>query len=68
MFRARLHPTPAGLLLGLAVVALWAAMWIWFLTQIASVPQSAERRRSVNPELAAAYFWTAPVKASTAIS
>jgi hypothetical protein len=31
MLRFRLHPTPSGLFLGVAVIALWALMWLWFL-------------------------------------
>jgi len=51
MFRLRLHPTPAGLALGLLAVALWALMWIWFLIQVARGPESAARQPGATPEL-----------------
>jgi len=35
MFRLRLHPTPSGLVLGFAVIALWALLWVWFFAQLA---------------------------------
>ena len=52
MLRFRMHPTPAGLFLGLAVIALWAALWIWFFAQIARDVRSAQRQPRVSPELA----------------
>ena len=41
MFRLRLHPTPSGLALGLAVIALWALLWVWFLAQLAGGTRTA---------------------------
>jgi hypothetical protein len=52
MFSSRLHPTPTGLALGVLSIALWAAMWIWFLAQVATVPQNALRQQGPKPELA----------------
>jgi hypothetical protein len=34
MFNRRLHPTPSGFVFGLAVIALWALIWIWFFAQL----------------------------------
>lgn len=34
MFSRRLHPTPSGFAFGLAVIALWALIWIWFFAQL----------------------------------
>jgi hypothetical protein len=34
MFNRRLHPTPSGFAFGLAVIALWALIWIWFFAQL----------------------------------
>ncbi len=34
MFSRRLHPTPSALAFGLAVIALWALIWIWFFAQL----------------------------------
>jgi hypothetical protein len=67
MFRFRLHPTPAGLAFGVLGIALWALMWLWFLTQVARGPQNAARQPGPGPELArsfpaaAIYCMTSPV-------
>jgi len=34
MFSRRLHPTSSAFAVGLAVIALWALMWIWFFAQV----------------------------------
>ncbi|HET9752872.1 MAG TPA: hypothetical protein VFP52_07915 [Myxococcales bacterium] len=34
MFSRRLHPTASALVRGLALVALWALIWIWFFAQL----------------------------------
>jgi hypothetical protein len=34
MFSRRLHPTPSTLAFGLAVIAFWALIWIWFFAQL----------------------------------
>ena len=52
MFRLRLHPTPSGFAVGLAVIALWALLWVWFLTQLAGGTRAADARRVADlPEL-----------------
>jgi len=42
MFRLCLHPTRLGFAAGLVVIALWAALWIWFLAALAG-PRSDTR-------------------------
>jgi len=44
MFRLRLHPTPSGLVAGIAVIALWALLWLWFIAQLVQAPQSVTSR------------------------
>jgi len=34
MFRLRLHPTRSGLFFGIAVIAFWALLWLWFFGQL----------------------------------
>jgi hypothetical protein len=34
MFRLRLHPSRFGLFSGLAVIAFWALLWLWFFGQL----------------------------------
>lgn len=51
MFRLRLHPTPAGLALGVLLIALWALLLCWFLAQVARGPQVEARRRGPSPQL-----------------
>ena len=34
MFRLRLHPSPLGLLVGLAVIAFWALLWMSIVVQL----------------------------------
>lgn len=52
MFRLRLHPTPSGFAVGLAVIALWALLWVWFLAQLAGGPPTADARSVAElPEL-----------------
>jgi hypothetical protein len=46
MFSRRLHPTPSGFAFGLAVIALWALIWIWFFAQL-SPPRPAAVRKAV---------------------
>ena len=47
MFRLRLHPTSSGLLSGIAVIAFWGLLWLWFLGQL-SQPGSARRDTSAS--------------------
>ena len=47
MFRLRLHPTPSGLLSGIAVIAFWGLLWLWFLGQL-SQTGSARRHTSAS--------------------
>lgn len=51
MFRLRLHPTPSAFALGIAFIALWALIWIWFIAQLAGAPRSAALTAAVGPEL-----------------
>jgi hypothetical protein len=51
MFRLRLHPTPSAFALGIAVIALWALLWVWFIAQLALTPQTAPRTAAAVPEL-----------------
>ena len=52
MFRSRLHPSPFGFFLGIAVIAFWFALWVWFLAEVAIGPREATHR---FPELAAVH-------------
>ena len=45
MFRLRLHPTPSGLLFGIAIIAFWGLLWLWFFGQL---PQPGSARRHAN--------------------
>jgi len=54
MFRLRLHPSPSGLLTGIAVIAFWALLWVWFIAQLVQEPRSrAAAARAGPPELTA---------------
>ena len=44
MFRLRLHPTSSGFLAGIAVIALWALLWLWFIAQLVQAPHSVTSR------------------------
>jgi hypothetical protein len=44
MFRLRLHPTPSGFFAGIAVIALWALLWLWFIAQLVEGPRTAASR------------------------
>jgi len=52
MFRLRLHPTSSGLFFGIAVIAFWGLLWLWFLGQLPQ-PGSARRRSNAPIEVAA---------------
>ncbi len=52
MFRLRLHPTSSGLLFGVAVIAFWALIWLWFLGQLPQ-PGSARRHSNASIDVAA---------------
>ncbi|HTO98197.1 MAG TPA: hypothetical protein VMK66_14205 [Myxococcales bacterium] len=54
MFRSRLHPSPSSVLLGIAMIAFWALLWLWFIVQLADSPRSAARAGASLPELSAA--------------
>ncbi|HEY4886661.1 MAG TPA: hypothetical protein VII08_23740 [Myxococcales bacterium] len=51
MFRLRLHPTRSGLFFGIAVIAFWALLWLWFFGQL-SQPGSARRHSNDSIEVA----------------
>jgi len=44
MFRLRLHPTSSGFVAGIAVIALWALLWVWFIAQLVEGPRTATSR------------------------
>ena len=53
MFRLRLHPTRSGFAIGIAVIALWALLWLWFFAQLDNngSPASAPWAGTSGPEL-----------------
>ena len=51
MFRIALHPTRFGFGIGLALISLWAVLWIWALAEL-FIPRSAAPRGGPLPELA----------------
>jgi hypothetical protein len=51
MFRLRLHPTSSGLFFGIAVIAFWGLLWLWFLGQLPQ-PGSAGRHSNARIEVA----------------
>ena len=53
MFSRRLHPTSSALAIGLAVIALWALIWIWFFAQV-SRQGPAVHRAAAGAEASAA--------------
>lgn len=54
LFRLALRPSPLGFAAGLAVVALWALLWIVFLAQLLAAPERTARQPGPVPELARA--------------
>jgi len=48
MFRLHLHPSPFGLLFGIAVIAFWALLWLWFFAQL---PEPGRAAASADPAL-----------------
>jgi len=53
MFRLRLHPTTSGFAVGIAVIALWALLWLWFFAQLDTNGSSSSARwaGTSGPEL-----------------
>jgi hypothetical protein len=53
MFRLRLHPTTSGFAVGIAVIALWALLWLWFFAQLDGNGSPASERwaGTSGPEL-----------------
>jgi hypothetical protein len=45
MFRLHLHPTFSNLVFGMALIAFWALLWLWFFAQL---PQLAHGAASAN--------------------
>ncbi len=41
MFCLRLRPTPTGFALGIAMIAFWALLWVWFIVQLVQPPRPA---------------------------
>lgn len=55
MLRFRLHPTPRGFVLGIAMIAFWALLWLWFLYSVGeSRPRQA--RAAASPSLSASLY------------
>jgi len=52
MFRLQLHPTPFGLLFGLAVIGFWALLWLWFFTQLPVPGRTAQPAGAAAIEMA----------------
>ena len=52
MFSRRLHPTSSAFAVGLAVIALWALIWIWVFAQVSrqgpALRQTAAAEASVG--------------------
>jgi hypothetical protein len=42
MFSLRLHPSRSGFLFGVALVAFWALLWLWFLAQLPRTTESGD--------------------------
>ena len=59
MFRLPLHPTRSAFAVGIAVIALWALLWLWFIAQLAGSPRPAAVTGGV-PELTSAARATNP--------
>jgi hypothetical protein len=57
MFRLPLHPTSSGFLFGIAVVAFWALLWLWFFAQLPRPAQSVD-------DLAPAVAWNATARSA----
>jgi hypothetical protein len=49
MFRLRLHPTPTGFALGIAIIAFWAVLWLWLIAELASHRSAASAPRAGPP-------------------
>lgn len=49
MLRFRLHPTSSGLFFGLAVIALWALLWVWFLFSLGAGQERQARLTASAP-------------------
>jgi hypothetical protein len=59
MFRLRLHPTPSAFAVGIAFIALWALLWVWFISQLAEGPRTVAATIAV-PELTSVALATDP--------
>ena len=62
MLRFRLHPTSSSLFFGIAVIALWALLWVWFLFSLGEVHERQGRASASAPVAAA------PMAAKTEIA
>jgi hypothetical protein len=51
MFRLRLHPTSSSFAVGIAFIALWALLWVWFIAQLAGSSQTVAVSAAAAPEL-----------------
>ena len=52
MFRLSLRPSPLGFVLGLAVIAFWALLWMAFFFQLIGSHEATARQPGEVPELA----------------
>lgn len=52
MFSRPMHPTSSAFAVGLAVIALWALIWIWFFAQLSGHGPAV--RRDLGTEASAA--------------
>jgi len=59
MFRLHLHPSPSGLLFGIALVAFWALLWFWFFAQL---PRPVQSGGQATPAIA----WIATARSTDA--
>jgi hypothetical protein len=52
MLRFPLHPTRTGWFAGIALIALWALLWLWFLVSLGHGTGDAQARALRQPPMA----------------